>query len=67
MKKQNKGTWQNYPENSGKQPIVEGLPELLKKIYHEIDICCISETDHVTMEIVRNILVKHGANEPDLW
>lgn len=50
-----------------KQPIVDGLPELLKKIYHEIDIHCLSETNHVTMDTVRNVLVKHGANEPDLW
>ena len=45
----------------------EGLRELLKTIYHEIDIDCISETNHVTMDTVRNVLVKHGANEPDLW
>jgi len=45
----------------------EGLEELLKTIYHEIDIDCITETNHVTMDIVRSVLVKHGAVEADLW
>jgi hypothetical protein len=45
----------------------EGLEELLKSIYHEIDIDCITETNHVTMDTVRSVLVKHGAVEADLW
>jgi len=41
--------------------------ELLKTIYHEIDSCCIRATENVSMTDIRAILVKHGANEPDLW
>ena len=35
-------------------------------IYKEIDMECISETDTVKMEIIRNVFVKHGCNKNDL-
>lgn len=55
-------------EANGKMNNVKNseINTLLEKIYHEIDIECISETDTVKMESVKNVLAKYGARPSEM-
>lgn len=55
-------------EENGKMNNVQNseINTLLEKIYHEIDIECISETDTVKMESVKNVLAKYGARPSEM-
>lgn len=56
-----------YSEKSSEYDIAGFSDKKLEKIYHEIDSECISETNMVTMDTVREILKKHGANEENMF
>ncbi len=50
-----------------RQKLLDSRAELLKQVYHAIDIRCFSETENVSMTAIREELVKLGANEKELW
>lgn len=55
-----------FSEKDAEYDVADSSNKKLEAIYHEIDMECISETDTVSMDTIRKIFAKHGANEKNL-